>query len=78
MKTAVSIPDNLFRQSEETARELGIPRSQLVARALEEFIYRHKTDHLVERLNAVYGNSESSELDASVESLRELTKHDTW
>jgi metal-responsive CopG/Arc/MetJ family transcriptional regulator len=78
MKTAVSIPEDIYKEAEKTAQELGIPRSRLYSRALKEFIRRHKTDNLVERLNAVYGNQEQQSLDASVESLRELTKHDSW
>ncbi|MEK6716162.1 MAG: ribbon-helix-helix protein, CopG family, partial [candidate division NC10 bacterium] len=34
MKTAISIPDPLFRECEKLARDLGISRSQLFSRAL--------------------------------------------
>ena len=44
MKTAVSIPDVLFDTAERTAQQLGIPRSQLFARALEEFIKNHQKE----------------------------------
>ena len=85
MKTAISLPDSLFQSAERTAARLGIPRSQLVARALEEFIQHHQTDQVTERLNAVYGTSatmplqpEASDLAAGLDSLRQATAHDTW
>lgn len=80
MKTAISIPDDLFYAAEETAAELGIPRSQLVARALKEYISKHHHDHITEQLNRVYekiaGNEKNE--DAGIETLRKLTKNDTW
>lgn len=81
MKTAVSIPDHIFRDAERTARELGIPRSRLVARALEEFISRYEKERVTERLNAVYENAPPTppqEPESSIVSLRRLTADDTW
>ena len=54
MKTAVSLPDNLFRLAEAAARRLRISRSQLYATALSEFLDRQQTNAATERLNEVY------------------------
>jgi metal-responsive CopG/Arc/MetJ family transcriptional regulator len=62
MKTAISIPDPLFREAERLTKRLRIPRSQLYARALEEYLQRQRSKGIKEALDAVYG-SESSELD---------------
>ena len=82
MKTAISLPDRLYADAEETAKSLGIPRSQLYAKAIEEFISTHKNDRITEKLNEVYSNStvfsESSISIVSLESIRELTKNDSW
>ena len=82
MKTAISLPDRLYADAEETAKSLGIPRSQFYARAIEEFISTHKTDRITEKLNTVYNDSspfsESVISIASLESIRELTKNDSW
>ncbi len=40
MKTAVSVPDDLFERAERLARRDGYTRSGLYAKALEEFIDR--------------------------------------
>ena len=54
MKTAVSVPDDLFRLAEAAARRLRVSRSKLYATALAEFLDRRQTDAITERLNEVY------------------------
>lgn len=83
MKTAISLPDRLYKDAEKTAKSLGIPRSQLFAKALQEFISRHTEENITERLNKIYSkpNSDSNMPhieNASIESIRELTKNDAW
>ena len=60
MKTAISVPDELFRQAEALAKRLGIPRSQLYARALGEYLDTHGPDHVTNALNAVYTEGQST------------------
>lgn len=82
MKTAISLPDTLYAEAEDTAKSMGIPRSQLFAKALEEFISHHRKESITEKYNEVYskiGNDKMTKINlASLESLRELTKNDTW
>lgn len=40
MKTAVSVPDELFARADRLAQQLGISRSELYSRALAEFLAR--------------------------------------
>jgi len=54
MKTAISLPDDLFRSAEAAARKLRMSRSELYARALSEFLERRAAHKVTERLNAVY------------------------
>jgi metal-responsive CopG/Arc/MetJ family transcriptional regulator len=53
MKTAVSIPDEVFKEAERLAAELQISRSQLYSRALQEFVARHTPNRLTEAMNRV-------------------------
>ena len=53
MKTAVSIPDDVFEEAERLAQELQTSRSQLYSRALQEFVARHAPDRLTEAMNRV-------------------------
>ena len=82
MKTAISLSDTLYKKAEQTARDLGIPRSQLYTRALEEYISRHNGEMITKKLNEVYEKINTDEftadLNAGIESLREFTKNDTW
>jgi len=54
MKTAVSVPDHLFRMAEAAARRLRVSRSQLYATAISEFLDRQQRSAVTERLNEVY------------------------
>ncbi|MCW7462527.1 ChpI protein [Leptospira limi] len=82
MKTAISIPDDLFVTAENTAKKLGIPRSQLFAKALEEFIQNHSKEKITEKLNEVYSNDttkkDNSLSDVSVAILRNSLKNESW
>ena len=53
MKTAISIPDDVFEEAERLAAELQISRSQLYSRALQEFVARHAPERLTEAMNRV-------------------------
>ena len=55
MKTAISVPDDLFRTAEAAARRLRVSRSKLYATALTEFLERQQANAVTERLNEVYG-----------------------
>ena len=51
MKTAVSIPDQVFEEAERLAHRLQTSRSALYARALAEYIARHDTERLADLMN---------------------------
>jgi Arc/MetJ-type ribon-helix-helix transcriptional regulator len=46
MKTAVSLPDEIFEQVERLVQRLGVSRSELYRRALEEYLARHVSDRV--------------------------------
>lgn len=53
MKTAVSLPDEVFREAERQARRTKKSRSQLYAEALSEYLARHAPDEVTEAMNNV-------------------------
>lgn len=65
MKTAISIPDDLFEKAEELAERLEVSRSQLYAQAIAEYAERHSSQRVREKLDAVYAAHES-ELDPAL------------
>lgn len=87
MKTAISLPDDLFAAAEALAERLGVSRSQLYATALARFISERERGAITERLNAIYGErpeeqeaeSERRGLGAlQARSLRRSDPADTW
>ena len=38
MKTAISIPDEVFKRAERVAEKLGVSRSELFTRAMQEYL----------------------------------------
>ena len=53
MKTAISLPDRLFRAAERHARRAQKSRSQLYAEALAEYLARHAPEEVTEAMNRV-------------------------
>jgi predicted transcriptional regulator len=53
MKTAISIPDDLFADAEELARELKKSRSRLYGDAVREYVARHSAESITESLDRV-------------------------
>jgi metal-responsive CopG/Arc/MetJ family transcriptional regulator len=53
MKTAVSLPDPVFRAAERLAKRARKSRSQLYADALTEYLARHAPDEVTEAMDGV-------------------------
>ena len=60
MKTAISIPDKVFRSADALAKRLGVSRSQLYATAVADFLVRHQSRKVTERLDRIYEEEDSS------------------
>ena len=55
MKTAVSVPDDVFERAERLARRAGRSRSELYSAALREYVARHAPEDVTEALDRVSG-----------------------
>jgi metal-responsive CopG/Arc/MetJ family transcriptional regulator len=60
MKTAISLPDDLFASAQALAERLGISRSNLFAAALSEFVAKHQGRKVTAQLDAVYSTHASA------------------
>jgi hypothetical protein len=58
MKTAVSIPDDVFKGAERLARRTRKPRSQF-SDALREYVTRHAADELTEAMELVCADAQT-------------------
>jgi metal-responsive CopG/Arc/MetJ family transcriptional regulator len=54
MKTAISIPDPVFREAEALAAELGLSRSALYAEAVREYLAARSRARVTEKLDSIY------------------------
>ena len=67
MKTAISLPDELFESADALAQRMGVSRSELYANAVAEYLAKHRDEDVTAQLNAVFAD-ESSGLDSALRS----------
>ena len=60
VKTAISIPDEVFLAAEALAERLGVSRSELYAAAVAEYGAALRSRGVTARLNEVYADHSSS------------------
>ena len=78
MKTAISIPDSIYKAAEKLAIRLGMTRSALYTKAIKKFLQDHRNDRITERLNETY-EKESSNLDPVLEKMQTISmEEDEW
>ena len=78
MKTAVSIPDNLFADAERLASRLQTSRSELYARALAEFVARHDEERVTSAMNATLENVGTEVSAFSAEASQSVLRRVEW
>jgi hypothetical protein len=62
VKTAVSVPEDLYLLGEATAKRLRISRSHLYTTALSEYLARVQSENVTGQLNKIY-SEEPAKLD---------------
>jgi metal-responsive CopG/Arc/MetJ family transcriptional regulator len=62
MKTAISIPDEIYHSADQLAKRLGVSRSELYSKAVLNYINAHKNDAVTKALDQIYAK-EKSEID---------------
>ncbi len=65
MKTAISIPDDIFVSADHLAKRLNMSRSELYARAIQQYIAECRLVGVKEKLDQVYA-SENVSVDPAV------------
>ncbi|GAA4916829.1 ribbon-helix-helix CopG family protein [Stackebrandtia albiflava] len=66
MKTAISMPDEVFRKVQECADELGVSRSEFITSAAERYVAYVRNHTLTHRLNAALAFSVPDEITEEV------------
>ena len=78
MKTAVSVPNEVFEGAERLARRLKVSRSQLYSRALREYLARHSPDEVRQALDALCADLDTGVDDFVGEAGRRVLEGADW
>jgi metal-responsive CopG/Arc/MetJ family transcriptional regulator len=81
MKTAISLPDDLFEAVEQIVRRSNRPRSAIYADALRDYVARHDPDDVTEAINKVIdelGDAYDEEVRFTTAASREALKKIEW
>jgi len=82
VKTAISMPEGLFKELEAAAEEMQLSRSKVFALAVKEFLRERENRRMLEQLNRVYGvepDEEESNLAKAMKTrLRRLIAREEW
>lgn len=78
MKTAISIPDEIFARAEQYANKHKMNRSALFTAAVDEYIIHHRDDDVTEKLNAIYVKEDSSLDPVLAEIQHQSTTKEEW
>ena len=62
MKTAISIPEPIFKTAERLAKRLGLSRSELYVRAISSYVESQKGQRVTDLLNEIYIDSTDNTL----------------
>jgi metal-responsive CopG/Arc/MetJ family transcriptional regulator len=67
MKTAVSVPNDVYEKAERLAKREGRSRSEVYSAALREYVARHSPDELTASIDAALADvGDSATLDGFV------------
>jgi hypothetical protein len=61
VKTAISVPDDVFRHVDRAAKRLCMSRSELFSRAAVEFLKANPPDDLTASYDAAFSEAETDE-----------------
>jgi predicted transcriptional regulator len=78
MKTAISIPDDVFADADRLACELKMSRSRLYSRAVAEYVARHSSEQVTEALNALFAGDDGGSDGFVTEAARRTLRDAEW
>lgn len=65
MKTAISIPDEVFKHAERVAKRLGVSRSELFTRAMREYLGASRDSTITASYDSAFSESDDKADDKS-------------
>lgn len=78
MKLAISLPDAIYQAADRYAKDRGVPRSQVVAEALEAYLTEHGPEAITARLDRIYAAEESKLDDDMIRAQTAVLDDEAW
>ncbi len=78
MKTAISLPEAVFKEAEQFARHLKKSRSQLYAEAITEYLARHAPNSITEAMNSVCDRLSEQDTEFATAAARQTLARESW
>jgi metal-responsive CopG/Arc/MetJ family transcriptional regulator len=78
MKTAISLPDELFASADSYARRCNKSRSEVFAEAVREYLHRHDDDPITEALDAALRDVANAADPALAAATKRVLKREPW
>ena len=78
MKTAISVPDDVFADAERLARTLNESRSRLYTRAVKELVARHSPNRITSALDEVCDGMDQPDDDFADAAARHVLQRSEW
>jgi metal-responsive CopG/Arc/MetJ family transcriptional regulator len=78
MKTAISLPDTIFRDAERLARRLKKSRSELYREAVAEYVARHEPEAITEAMNKLAAEVDTKPDGFTVSAARRVLGRSEW
>ena len=70
VKTAISMPERLFKELEAAAEEMQLSRSKVFALAVKDFLRARENQRILEQLNRVYADGPVEEEQEFLEQMK--------
>jgi len=78
MKTAISLPEAVFRDAERLARRLKKSRSQLYQEAVAEYVARHEPEAITEALDRLVESVDTKPDELTSAAAERVLGHSEW
>jgi metal-responsive CopG/Arc/MetJ family transcriptional regulator len=78
MKTAISLPDSVFEDAEQFARNVQQSRSQLYVAAIKEYLARHAADNITNTMNSVCDSLEEQDTEFANAAALKILSSEPW
>jgi len=81
VKTAISLDETIFHEVDALARRMNISRSEVFARAAQDFVRRQQNRDMLEKINRAYATDADADEQAArlhMQALQRRPEDDAW